>query len=77
MSQTSKAIRIMINEGWRRAMGTSLKLRYLTVLDIKAAALATTIIQTIDQRQSSIGDLMACTVAAIKPAAAGHGNPTK
>ena len=47
------------------------------LLDIKAESTMTITIQKTDQRQSSIGDLIACTVAAINPAAAGHGSPTK
>src|SRR6202795_1636805 len=65
------------NDFWRTNIGTSLKLRYRTVLDISAASATTTAIQKTDQRQSAIGDLIACTVAAISPAAAGHGNPMK
>src|ERR1700719_1996980 len=47
------------------------------VLVINAASAKARKIQPTDQRQSSIADLNACTVAAIIPAAAGVGMPTK
>ena len=56
-SQTNRPIRTMSSDGRRRAIGISLKLRYRTVLDIRAASPTTINIQNTDQRQSSIGDL--------------------